>query len=625
MKPAAILALLPLCLPLLLPAQAPLFLVRYGDASLRDTLLERGALVEDLGSRGIARLPAALQQQCRGLGAVLLPLPSPPPGERCALLFARGLRPDPQGLAVLADDGDLLVVAGSEGALRAARRPGLLDGGVRRLDLDRTCAPSRFVPPAGSDLPDPRLQALVAQVSTANLTAHIAALAAIHTRRADQPQNAQAVAWLQAYLAQFPGLAVTLQPFRSGHGPNVIAELRGRERPDELVLVGAHLDSYAGSGQAVAPGADDNASGCASVLELVRLLARLPLRRTVRFCCWNSEEFGLYGSAAYAQALRSANANVIAYLNTDMNAFRQSGDARDLDFVLDNSTTALVQYLTAVSQTYVPSLPVVTGHLGGGSSDHASFFAQGFPAVFYFEDASSYSPYIHSANDTPGLSTNDMQLATLITQSLLAGVGDLAQPLDAPGFQLDVGSGPTVGGTAVLASGSDLRAASAVRVGGIAVPFTAGANGVAFATPMLAAAGSVLVEIDNPAGTGTAPFTAVPTSPPALRLPATLAPGTAGSGAVGGNPGWFALTLVSAVPGPTQLPQGALGIGGGSLGNVLTFEFAPLSASGGTRALALAVPANPGLSGLALQFQAVTVDAGVQQLLPTNVATLTVQ
>ena len=405
----------------------------------------------------------------------------------------------------------------------------------------------------------------------------------------------------------------------------MIAELVGRQRPDEIVIVGAHFDSYAGSGQARAPGADDNASGTASVLEIARLLAPLPLRRTVRFGFWNAEEFGLYGSAAYAQAMRTANANVIAYLNTDMNAYRDPSDARDLDFVLNNSTTSLVQYLTAVSQTYVPSLPVVTGSLGGGSSDHASFFAQGYPAVFYFEDASRYSPYIHSANDTQAQSTNDMTLATLITQSVLAGMGDLAQPLDVPAFTLNIAAGPTVGGTAVVATGTDLRSVSAVRVGGVVVPFTPATGSIAFTTPVMRDAGTVDVEIVNAAGAGRAPFAFAPTSPPALRLQPILLLGQGCSGAIGSNPGWFALTLFSLVPGPTALPLGSLGIGGGNLANVAGLEFGALSASGGTRTFALQAPNNPGLSGLSLHFQVVTMDGAVQQLLPTNVATLTVQ
>ena len=606
-------------------AQSPLYLLHYQSPGVRDPLIAQRALVADLGCRGVARLSAAQLAQV-GSQAALLPLPEPAPGQRYAALFARdGVLPDARGLAVVVDDGELLVVAGDEASLRAARQPGVFAGGVQLLDLDTAYVPASFTAPVGVDAADPRIAALVAQVSTANMNAHIAALSAILTRRADQTQNAQAVTYLQTQLAAIPGVTVSVQNFRAGYGPNVIAELPGQELPDEIVLVGAHFDSYAGSGQARAPGADDNASGTATVLEIARLLAPLPLRRTVRFCWWNAEEFGLYGSDAYARAMRAANANLVAYLNADMNAYRANGDARDLDFILNNSSTALIQYLTTVSQTYVPTLPVVTGSLGGGSSDHASFFAQGYPAVFYFEDASQYSPFIHSANDTQAQSTNDMTLATLITQSMLAGMGELAQPLDVPAFTLDVSSGPTVGGTAVTATGTDLGSVADVLVGGVSVPFAFAGGSIAFATPVVRDAGPAAVELHNAAGLGNATFSFAVTTPPTLRLPATLQLGQGCTAAVGATPSWLALALASAVPGITATPFGNLGIGGGDLGNVTALAFLTLSSSGGTATFGLAAPNLPALSGLSLGFQVLVFDASLQSLATTNAASLTLQ
>ena len=80
---------------------------------------------------------------------------------------------------------------------------------------------------------------------------------------------------------------------------NVVAELRGRERPTEWVLVGAHLDSWD-----FATGAQDNATGVAMVLEVVRVIAALGRapRRSIRFALWGGEEQGLLGSSAYVRA-----------------------------------------------------------------------------------------------------------------------------------------------------------------------------------------------------------------------------------------------------------------------------------------------------------------------------------
>lgn len=626
MTPLPVLCLFAISLGQYAAGQHPLHVVHYAQTpALREALIEQRALCADLGERGVARLSDAQLGICRAFAAACVPLAEPPAGQRLAALFARSGTADPGNLRVVARDGDVLFVFGDPAALAAAARPGVYGRGVQVLDTDRFYVPAEFAPPPGNDLPDPVVAGLVAQVQQANLSAHIGALSAILTRRADQPQNAQAVTYLQAQLAAIPGAVVTLHNFQTGIGPNVIVELPGRESPTAIVMAGAHFDSYAGSGQTRAPGADDNASGTASVLEMARILATVPLRRTVRLGFWNAEEFGLWGSDAYATAAQAANANILAYLNADMNGYRASGDTRDLDFVMNDSTPSLVSYLTQLSLTYVPSLPVVTGSLGGGTSDHRSFFQRGFPAVFYFEDTGQYSPHIHSGNDTLGLSVNDLQLSTLITQSMLAGLAELAQPLGAPGFTLNAASGPTVGGTALLATGTDLRSVSAARVGGIAVPFTLVAGGITLRTPVVTNVGAVDVELDNPAGTGRATFTYLLTSPPTLRLPASAPIGTSVQGALGGAAGHWAATLVSLLPGPTAIPLVTLGIGGGDPGSLITHDLGPLSPGGATRTFPFTVPAIPALSGLVLHWQALTADPSLQGLTATNVQVLTVQ
>ncbi|MFL6283627.1 MAG: M20/M25/M40 family metallo-hydrolase, partial [Pyrinomonadaceae bacterium] len=98
---------------------------------------------------------------------------------------------------------------------------------------------------------------------------------------------------------------------------NVVAEIRGRERPDEWVIVGAHLDSWD-----FGTGAQDNGAGVAQVLEAARAIASMPRppRRSIRFALWGGEEQGLLGSAAYARAHESEMKTCIAALNTDNGA-----------------------------------------------------------------------------------------------------------------------------------------------------------------------------------------------------------------------------------------------------------------------------------------------------------------
>ncbi|HKP73097.1 MAG TPA: M20/M25/M40 family metallo-hydrolase, partial [Pyrinomonadaceae bacterium] len=98
---------------------------------------------------------------------------------------------------------------------------------------------------------------------------------------------------------------------------NVVAEIRGRERPDEWIIIGAHLDSWD-----YGTGAQDNGTGCAMVLEAARAIAALPTppRRSIRFALWGGEEQGLLGSAAYVRAHAKELKDCVAALNTDNGA-----------------------------------------------------------------------------------------------------------------------------------------------------------------------------------------------------------------------------------------------------------------------------------------------------------------
>jgi hypothetical protein len=117
-------------------------------------------------------------------------------------------------------------------------------------------------------------------------------------------------------------------------------------------------------------------------------------------------------------------------LNMDMIAYRQAGDAFDLDFATNDTNPALTQFCRDATATYVPSLPTVTGVLTAGSSDHASYAATGVPSAFFFEDLDSDSPFIHTANDTLGNSANDFTLAREITKAFVAAAATLAGPVD---------------------------------------------------------------------------------------------------------------------------------------------------------------------------------------------------
>lgn len=302
----------------------------------------------------------------------------------------------------------------------------------RRMSPARGSRHQPSPPTRAPAVADPRVTAIVNSVVQANLDADVSYYStSFKTRRSDQPEGATAQADLLARF-QALGLSASTHDF-DGNADNVIADLPGALEPQKVVIVGAHYDSINHVGaSAKAPGADDNGSGTAAVLELARVFAASgqQFRYTVRFCLFASEEFGLVGSDHYSADLVGNGVEVVAMLNTDMNAYRDPTDALDLDMVSNDTTGWLTDDLILLSQLYVPTLPVVKGSLSGGTSDHKSFYYDGFPAAFYFEDLDHYSPYIHGSSDTYGTSANDFQLAELITKSVAAGLATYAEPID---------------------------------------------------------------------------------------------------------------------------------------------------------------------------------------------------
>ncbi len=270
---------------------------------------------------------------------------------------------------------------------------------------------------------DISIQNLVDSVDHNRIQSDIQTLQNFVTRNCYQQGGINAQLWLKNTFSAM-GYSVTEQTFLINGNDvtdNIIAQKLGSKYPNEYVIVGAHYDSIiSGYNQSNAPGADDNASGVAGVLEIARLLKDIEFERTVVFCAFSGEEYGLYGSAAYAQSLVSAGKSVTAYLNLDMIGYRDSSQTRHADMMAPLSASALKSYFVSTASLYVHDFSFEDGGSIGGDSDHTSFNVRGFPGVWPFEDTQYYSPYIHSTNDILGVSVNDILLARSFTQATLA-------------------------------------------------------------------------------------------------------------------------------------------------------------------------------------------------------------
>lgn len=186
--------------------------------------------------------------------------------------------------------------------------------------------------------------------------------------------------------------------------PSLIMTIQGSESPDEYVIVGGHIDSITWNTND-APGADDNASGIASITEMIRVLLDVNYKplRTVEFMAYAAEEIGLVGSDEIAQEYYNDDKNVIAYVQFDMTNY--NGSVNDIYIIEDQYTSNelnlyLIELLEHYNSTGTHALTYGSSACNYGCSDHASWKERGYLASFPFEASFNDSnPFIHTPND----------------------------------------------------------------------------------------------------------------------------------------------------------------------------------------------------------------------------------
>jgi Zn-dependent M28 family amino/carboxypeptidase len=202
---------------------------------------------------------------------------------------------------------------------------------------------------------------------------------------------------------------------------NLIVEKTGREQPEEIILLGAHYDTVP-----LTPGADDNASGVAGLLELARLLKPYANRRTVRLVAFTCEEPPYFksrwmGSRVYAREARRRGDDIIAMVSLEMIGFFDESVAQGFPFPLmryfypntadfvgiignlfqRSLVTQIREAMRRGGDIGVESISTVSIVPGVDFSDHDSFWHEGYPAVMVTDTAFYRSPHYHSITDTP--------------------------------------------------------------------------------------------------------------------------------------------------------------------------------------------------------------------------------
>ena len=222
------------------------------------------------------------------------------------------------------------------------------------------------------------------------------------------------------------GYQVTAQPYQVGELTfrNIIAERRGTEQPDRVIVIGAHYDTVVGS-----PGADDNASGAAVLLELARLHAQTRFRKTVRFVAFTLEEPPFFrshhmGSRVYARALKERREQVEAMLCLEsVGYYSQEKGSQSFpwlvfwlrwrypttgDFITIVSNAASQPLQTQVRDALKANMDLAVETYTGpwwvpgvDWSDHGSFWNEDYPAVMLTDTALFRNPHYHRLTDLP--------------------------------------------------------------------------------------------------------------------------------------------------------------------------------------------------------------------------------
>jgi carboxypeptidase Q len=212
-------------------------------------------------------------------------------------------------------------------------------------------------------------------------------------------------------------------------GYNLIAELRGTDRADEIVMVGGHLDSWTAS-----TGATDNAAGVAVAMEALRILKTVgaPLRRTIRFAGWDGEEHEDYfGSMGYVKKhfgdpepmqLKPAHQRISAYFNID----NGTGAIRGL--YLQGNTRARSTFASVLAP--LSDLGANTLTLKNvGSTDHMPFVSVGIPAFTFIQDPIDYHTRTHHTDkdEASYLMPEDLKQAAVVVATVLYQVANLPE------------------------------------------------------------------------------------------------------------------------------------------------------------------------------------------------------
>jgi len=258
----------------------------------------------------------------------------------------------------------------------------------------------------------------------------------IQSRYRTRADNDTAAQFLMVQARSF-GLQPQEQRFGS-MGKNIIAEQRGWRFPNQKYIICAHYDDLPADGER-APGADDNASGCAAVLEAARILSRMAFPYTLVYIWFDEEEQGTLGSREYSRLARANGDSILGVLTLDMIGYDANQDGRAEVHVRPVANSVYIAERTfELNSNYGVNLELLLFNPGLTGSDHSPFWTQGYGAVLLIEDThSDFNRHYHTEHDSLAYFNLDYfhrcsQLALLTITSYVAQAAPLNLQLGSP-------------------------------------------------------------------------------------------------------------------------------------------------------------------------------------------------
>lgn len=294
------------------------------------------------------------------------------------------------------------------------------------------------IPPPTAQAPDPVIQAVLAGLDPEAYAAYMALLSVDLPTRYSCAEEARTARDLIMQHFETLGLRSDTMLFenlcrsacRNLEGWNVIGVKPGLTRPEEFYLVGAHYDSVSRRPCRLAPGANDNASGMAGVMELARLFSLLETEASLVFVAFGGEEQDFLGSDRYVQELvrTGTDADLKGFVILDMISFFKNTRGILVEGSRANpQQEEAVKRLAGYAQTYTDLLVETTTLYGG--SDHVPFLRKGMPGALLIETDWAEYPYYHTVGDRMALQDTLYGVEVLkVAGALLTEAGILTAP-----------------------------------------------------------------------------------------------------------------------------------------------------------------------------------------------------